>query len=322
MVVSIGLDVSKAKLDVAVLQDDNPVYQHVENNLNGWQKLHHWLQEARIETGHLCMEATGIYGQGVAQYFHTLGYIVSVVNPARTHAFGASLLQRNKTDKWDAYTIALFCQRMQPDAWQPPAETANRMQVLARLAADLESDHTRCLNRAENLTQESPAWRYIQQQIVLLECQQREVEQEIQSLIQASSDLKEQHKLLTSIVGIGDKTAAALLGELPDLSQFDSARQLVAYAGLSPQRYESGSSVHRRTKLSKIGAARLRQLLYFPALTAIRHNPHLASFAERLKAAGKEKMVVVGAVMRKLLVLVYAILKSGQPYDRNYGFTS
>jgi len=232
------------------------------------------------------------------------------------------LLQRNKTDKSDALTIALFCQRMQPGVWHPPADTANRMRALAHLAADLESDHTRCLNRAENLTDASPAWRYVQQRIALLECQQREVEQEIQSLIQASADSKQQHRLLTSIVGIGDKTAAALLGELPDLSMFDSARQLVAYAGLSPQRFESGSSVHRRSKLSKIGVARLRQLLYFPALTAIRHNPHLAAFAERLKVAGKEKMVVVGAVMRKLLVLVYAILKSGQPYDRNYGFTT
>lgn len=114
MAASIGIDVSKASLDVAVLQDDNSAYQHVENNLDGWQKLHQWLQRAGIETGHICLEATGIYGQGVTQYFHTLGYTVSVVNPARTHAFGESLLQRNKTDKSDAVTIALV---VTPKSW-------------------------------------------------------------------------------------------------------------------------------------------------------------------------------------------------------------
>src|SRR5690606_33663957 len=141
-------------------------------------------------------------------------------------------------------------------------------------------------------------------------------------LIESCPELKRKHDLLTSIVGIADKSAAALLGELPDLERFDSARQIVAYAGLSPRRYESGGSVRRHTKMSKVGSARLRRLLYFPAMAARRWNPHLKAFADRLAAEGKPKMVVIGAVMRKLLVLIYAILKSGRLYERTYQFAA
>lgn len=197
-----------------------------------------------------------------------------------------------------------------------------RLRALSRLLADLESDRIRCLNRAEGLAEDNPAQPYIRTQIALFEAQQASVQAEMDALITDSKSLNCQRKLLTSIVGIGEKTANALLGELPDLSCFASSQQLVAYAGLSPQRAESGTSVRRRTKMSKIGATRLRTLLYFPALAARRHCPHLKVFANRLTEAGKAKMVVVGAVMRKLLVLIYAILKSGKPYDRNYTFTT
>lgn len=319
---AIGIDVSKAILDVTVLVASKTLYLQVKNELTGWCELCRWLDELEAQDNPVCMESTGVYSLGVANHLYQQGHTVSVVNPARISAFAGSLLQRNKTDKSDSFTIALFCQRMQPDPWQPQSGTAKRLRALSRFAADLDSDRTRCISRLEGMEEDNPAWRYIKTQIDLIEAQQRDVQAEIDKLIQDDDELRQQRDLLVSIVGIGEKTASALLGELPDLSRFTSSRQLVAYAGLSPQRFESGSSVHRRTKMSKIGAARLRHLLYFPAMAAKKHNPHLKIFAERLKEAGKEKMVVVGAVMRKLLVLVYAVLKSGKPYDREYGFSA
>ena len=318
----IGIDVAKLTLDVVVLLDDSMKYRQTSNDECGWLDLHRWFQCLGVCNNHLCMESTGIYSQGVAYHFHALGYPVSIVNPLRTRSFARSLLQRNKTDKSDAYVIALYCQRMQPDMWHPKSEDSMRLRALSRMLADLESDRVRCLNRAEGLASDNPAQPYIQAQIALFEAQQTQVQAEMDALIASTDDLIRQRDLLKSIVGIGEKTANALLGELPDLSCFASSQELVAYAGLSPQRAESGTSVRRRTKLSKIGATRLRTLLYFPALAAKRHNPHLKIFAARLIDAGKAKMVVIGAVMRKLLVLIYAILKSGQPYDREYGFAT
>ena len=106
-----------------------------------------------------------------------------------------------------------------------------------------------------------------------------------------------------------------------DSRHFHSADELVAYAGLCPHQQQSGSQL-RRSWLSKQGNPHLRKALYFPALTAKQHNPHLRRFAQRLTQAGKAKMVVVAAVMRKLLVLIYTLLKSGHPYDPNYGFST
>jgi len=105
---------------------------------------------------------------------------------------------------------------------------------------------------------------------------------------------------------------------LGDVSQFDSARQVAAFAGLVPRIRESGTSVRGRSRLSKIGSSRLRKSLYFPAITALRFNPVIKSFGLRLSAAGKSKMLIIGAAMRKLLHLAYGVLKSGKAFDPNF----
>ena len=115
-----------------------------------------------------------------------------------------------------------------------------------------------------------------------------------------------------------DRTSFRILGELPDVARFDNVGQVVAYASLSPQQHTSGSSVRKRTKLTKTGNQNIKTALFFPALSAIRYNPIVKALATRLESQGKEKMVIVGAAMRKLLQLIYGILKSGQPFDPNY----
>ena len=154
--------------------------------------------------------------------------------------------------------------------------------------------------------------------LTFLDEQISKLERRIREHIDRHPDLKEKFDLLKSITGIGDKTASKLMAELPDVNRFDDVGQVVAYAGLSPQQHTSGSSVHKKSRLTKIGKQTLKTAMYFPALSAIRFNPIVKAMAKRLEGRNKDKMVIVGAAMRKLLQIVYGVLKSGKPFDPNY----
>lgn len=121
--------------------------------------------------------------------------------------------------------------------------------------------------------------------------------------------------MLDSIPGVGEATAAALLAEVPDIKEYRNARQVAAFAGLVPRERQSGGSIRGRVRLSKIGNARLRRALYFPAVTALRCSPFFQRWAAGLRQRGKSKMAVIGAVIRKLIHLAYGVLKTGKPFD-------
>jgi transposase len=144
------------------------------------------------------------------------------------------------------------------------------------------------------------------------------VEQQIEAPFDQHADLKRQRELLDSIKGIAVRTATRLLAELGDVQRFANARAVVAYVGLNPREYRSGSSVQRRTRLSKSGNAAIRAALYFPAIVAKQHNPLIQALCARLSARGLCPKAVIGAAMRKLLQIAYGVLKSGQPFDPNY----
>jgi transposase len=144
------------------------------------------------------------------------------------------------------------------------------------------------------------------------------LEEQIEQQIDKHDELKRQRDLMMSIKGLGRRAASDLLGEIGDLRSFADSRQLVAYAGLNPREFRSGTSVHKHTRLSKQGNARVRALLYMPALTAIQHNPLVKALRDRLVARGKAKMAAVGAAMRKLLQLMYGVVKHDRPFDPNY----
>jgi transposase len=145
-----------------------------------------------------------------------------------------------------------------------------------------------------------------------------QVEDKIQSLLQSHPDLKQRFDFLRSIKGIGSKTALFLLAEMHDLANYENARAAAADAGVTPSHYQSGTSVKRRTKISKIGKAGIRAALYWPAITAIQHNPLIKAMAERLKARGKSQKVIIGAAMRKLLHLAYGVLNNQSYFDPYY----
>jgi transposase len=315
----LGIDVSKARLDAVLLREGQSAEAaQFANSRPGFNRLRHFLKKRRVEQVHVCLEATGSYGDELAWFLHEAGYSVSVVNPARIKAYADSRLSRNKTDAGDAALIADFCRTQQPDAWTPPTPEQRELQALVRHWENLTHMRQQEVNRRQAGIPSPTVLQTLDAHIAFLDQQLTELQQRIHDHIDRYPHLRQQRDLLTSIPGIGDLTACKLLAEIRDIHAFDSAPQLAAFAGLTPRQHTSGSSVRGKPRLSKRGSARLRSALYFPAIVAQRYNPILRPFAQRLLAAGKPKLAVIAAVMRKLLHLVYGILTSGQPFDPDF----
>lgn len=314
----LGIDISKATFDVALLSGGGLRVAEFSNDPSGYAKLERWLKRHKARPVHACLEATGRYGEDLALQLHERGHQVSVVNPLRIKKYAASKLQRNKTDREDAKVIADFCATQNPALWTPPPAELRELQALVRRLAGLIEDHTREINRLKSGRHSDCVQGSIEDHLAYLKRQQAELKTAIQDHVGRHPALRRQAKLLESIPGIGARTAARLLGEMPDVSQFNSASQLSAYAGLSPREDRSGTSLRKRGRLVKTGKRELRTALYMPALAALRFNPIVQALAARLAARGKHKMVIVGAAMRKLLHLAYGVLKTGLPFDPNY----
>lgn len=267
---------------------------------------------------HICLEATGPYGAAVADFLFKQGYTLSVVNPARIKGYADSQMQRNKTDKLDAALIADFCCTQHPSAWTPPSPEIRQLQQLVRQLEDLTQTRQQAQNRLDLPGQSQPILDHLQAQIALLDQHIAQTKQAITDLLDQQPDLKHQKDLLRSIPGLGDLTIGKLIAECRDLTAFRDVRQLVAFAGLNPRHHTSGSSVHKKPAISRTGSASLRAALYMPALVAMRFNPLLQTFADRRRAPGLPAKAIIVAVMRKLLHLVFGVLKSGQPFDPNW----
>lgn len=317
---TLGIDIAKLKFNVCLINLGGKLKHKVfANTAEGSQRLVAWLTKQGAQHTHACMEATGAYGEALALHLHAAGHRVSVVNPAAIKAFAGSRLSRTKTDRVDAELIARFCRAQQPPAWTPPAAEVRQLQALVRRLESLVEMRTMESNRLEAITTDDMVKASVEDHISYLDQQIKQTEALIRAHIDNHPTLKQQSDLLDSIPGVGEATAAALLAEITDITQYESARQVAAYAGLVPRERQSGSSVRGRPRLSKIGNARLRKALYFPAITALRCSPFFKAWAEGLRQRGKCKMSVIGAAMRKLIHLAYGVLKTGCPFDPEWG---
>lgn len=314
----VGIDVAKDTLEVVLLREADEQHMRQPNSVQGFRSLDNFLKKRCGQEGSVCLEATGLYGDGVAEYLYQRGYRVSVVNPARIKAYGASLLLRNKTDRVDARLIAQYCRTQQPEPWTPLPAEVKELRALLRHLDDLQTMRLQEHNRAQAGEPSTTVQQQLQQHIAFLDQQIAQLKEQINDHFDQHPHLKQQRDLLVSIPGIGDITAARLLVEVRDIQSFESGRQLAAFVGVTPRQHQSGTSVHRASHISKQGHAMLRAALYMPALSAKRHNPLIRALAERLRQRGHSEMSILLAAMHKLLHLVYGVLKSGEPFDPDF----
>jgi transposase len=312
----LGIDVSKDKLDAALNLNGQKRAKVFTNDTSGWRHLCAWLQALGLDRVHACLEATGRYGEGIALALHAAGHGVSIINPAQIKYFARTKLGRNKTDKVDAALIGEYGRLFVPALWSPPPPALRQLRDLVRTREAVMASLQEWRNRHNAGPLATGSQTTISGIIDTLERELAALEQAIDQTIATDAVLRTKSNLLISIPGIGRRTAATLLCELPGPDVLKTAREVAAYAGLNPSHSQSGSSVKRSPRLSRIGNAALRTALYFPAITALRLNPAVAALGDRLKAQARLRpMQIIAAAMRKLLHVCHGVLKTGQPFD-------
>ncbi|WP_285520062.1 IS110 family RNA-guided transposase [Wolbachia pipientis] len=320
----LGIDVSKDRFDVFLSFISKKGKRETrkrsfKNDDNGFQGLLSFLQKHNVEQVKACMEATGCYSEALAEFLHNTGHFVSVVNPYCIKSYARSKLTRQKNDQTDAEIIADCCQRQEPTRWTPPSPELKKLKHLYRCSVALKDELilvNNHLEKKERLPKEvANAWEELAMNIA----QKIEtIKNSVRELLKQHKELLENFQLLLTIPGIGEESAVAILAEVPDIEVFRNARQLAAYARVIPRNITSGSSVYAKPRLSKSGSQPLRKALFFPAIVAKNHNPIIMSFCQRLKEKGKHNMAIVGSAMRKLLHIVFGILRSKKAFDPDH----
>jgi len=316
----VGIDVSKDKHDVQTLSAAGKKRRKsIKNDAEGIDAFVAWLIENGLAGAHACMEATGRYGIPLALALHKAGFTVSVVNPARIKSFGATRGVRNKTDSADAALILEYCAAMAPAPWTPQRNEVSELQDLLLVRKSFVDDRTRWANRAGSGLS-GKALAAARKQVSDVEAKIAEVNGLIaEHISQDDGDggLDGKSRLLQTVPGVGPATAAVILAALPEKGLPDG-KAAAAFAGLNPGRRESGTSVMGQSRISKMGNSTLRSALYLAALSAMRFNPGMKAFSERLEERGKTGKQRVCAVARKLIVLCNAMLRSGLPFDKDH----
>ena len=314
----IGIDISKLELMFALFKGHKLFKQQFSNDKTGFKKLHQWLKRHNVNKAKICMEATGSYSFDIADFLYANDYEVYVVNPMCIKAFSKTTLSRTKTDESDAVLIAKYIQKMPASPYKPLPKINHELRYLYRCLDDLKLQQTQVLNHIKDKHHLPKAvlntWKSLANNI---EKQIANIESSIEILINSDHTLKQNYKNLQTIPGISKTTASAILAEIPDISQFKNARQLAAFIGVTPRQRQSGSSIKGKARLSKVGSVKLRKAIFFPAIVAKNHNPIIKAFCLKLKKRSKNNMVIVGASMRKLAHIIFAILKYHTSFNPN-----
>lgn len=343
----LGIDVSKRTLDVHLGEQPGKAFHlRCRNDAAGFEQLALWLQTRGISRVHACLEATGTYSDAITSCLQTAGHHVSVIDPAKLHAFRKSEGRAHKTDRLDAWLLALYAQQKRPEA------TAQESPSQRQLRGDLaEHEHLLALvqqerNRLENQRLDAHTREHIERRISWL---QQEADtwwdgilprlqaswnqehpaaqkQPIDPAVRAALPARKKPTgiapvdCLMTVKGMGLLSALRLFAIIGDGSRFADARHLAAFLGVTPISKESGTSVHGKPMIRRRGHAQGRRWLYMPALTAVRWNPDLKRWAEHLKASHHAPKAITIAVMNKLARVLYALLTTGHPYDAAKAF--
>jgi len=306
--VHVGIDVSKARLDVCLLPGGQAL--SVDNTDDGVAQLVATLKQHPAAVALVLLEATGRYERRVASEMLEAGFNVAVVNPRQARDFARALGKLAKTDRIDARTLAEFarlghartCEKQPENRVLLDDLVTRRRQVTQMLASEKV--------RAQ-VPQDKATRAMIAKVIRLLEQQREDLDRRIAELIESDDDWRNKRDLMSSVPGVGDNTASQLIADLPELGKLNRQR-IAALAGVAPVNRDSGTMRGRRMIFG--GRATVRRALYMAAFSAMRCNDVIRGFAERLRAAGKAFKVIVVACMRKLLAILNVMIRENQPW--------
>lgn len=303
----VGIDVSKDTLDVAIL----PTGRHfvVCNDEAGIDELLGGVEDPN-EPVLVVLEASGGYERPLAAAIAAAGIAVAVVNPRQTRDFARATGKLAKTDRLDAKALARFAEAVRPEPRALPEEEAQEFRAILARRRQLIQMMSAEKNRLGSTASKAVA-RRIQAHVRWLEKELSRTDRDLDEAIEGSPAFKENEALLRSVPGVGPVLCRTLLSELPELGSL-APRELSALVGVAPLNRDSGTLRGKRAVWG--GRSRVREALYMGALVASRHNPHIKEFYERLVAAGKPKKVALVACMRKLLVILNALLRDRTPW--------
>lgn len=305
--VFVGIDVAKDRLDVHVRPSGEAFA--VARDSEGVASLVDRL--ADLKPGLIVLEATGGFETVVAGAVAAAGLPLAVINPRQIREFARATGRLAKTDKLDAEINALFAERIQPEPRPVPDNQARALAELIARRRQIVDMMTMERNRRHMLTSKRLI-KSVDRLLAVLQKELSSLEHELDDTIRGTPAWREKEELLTSVPGVGNGLARTLLADLPELGQL-GRRQIASLVGVSPFNRDSGRFRGKRTTWG--GRAKVRSVLYMGALVASRHDPVLAAFYQRLRADGKEKKVALTAVMRKLLIILNAIVRDGRPWQ-------
>ncbi len=323
---NVGIDVGSKELVMVVRhKGKNHKARSFNNTLEGHAQIVKTLSSKKGEV-RVCLEATGIYHFDLAVALSRSNTLkVMVVNPKAARHFAVALMTRSKTDQVDANVLALHAETMPFEAWQVPDGKVLELRAFSRKIAALTNLKTQTKNQLHALKSSVSVPEIIleetQVSIEFFEMQIQRLKEHALTLIGSEETLQRSLEIITSIKGIAESSAIQLLGELLILPKGMNNRQWVAFAGLDPRHYQSGTSVSKKPRISKAGNSYLRRALYMPALCASRRDPYVSAYYQHLiENQGLKKMQAVCAVMRKLLHAIHAMLKNEAYYDNTRFF--
>jgi transposase len=299
----VGIDVSKDRLDVAVLGEEQE--KQVDNSTQGIAPLVVWMLELQPKL--IVVEATGGYQRAVVEALFWTGLVVAVVNPARVRQFARACGLLAKTDKLDAQVLAVFGQRVQPRRYMGKSEAEKQLSALLVRRKQVEEMLKAEQNR---LRTTSPSLKSsVERIIAILKEEKKILDEQIRELMNEQKAWQEQTEILTSAPGVGMVTTATLLAELPELGKMDR-KKIAALVGVAPMNYDSGKK--RGYRKTKGGRTEVRNVLYMSTLVATRYNPLIRAQYQHLLNRGKEKKVALTACMRKFLTILNAMVRDQQ----------
>lgn len=306
----VGIDISEGWFDCCIRVGEVFKRAQFTNDSSGFNNLHKWLKKQAVVEPQIFMEATGRYWCDLANWAFKHGWLVTVVNPRCIRAFADSRLQYNKTDKLDAECILRFAEGARPGElrnWTPPEKAQQELKELQMEIAGLGKMIGQERNRLKSGVKNQTVKETIRKTLEFLEAQKKALEERALEVIKQDKKLGAEYKTLKRIKGFGDKTIRILLARV-DFARFRKGKQLVAFAGIAPRKWESGKG-RKSEHISRVGHADLRSALYLPAVVAMTHDPEMAKLKQRLESQGKANKVIICAVMATLLRKAFALVR-------------